>query len=224
MRSIASVFGRSPFVPLQSHMDKVAACVSHLPDIMAAYDAGDETRVGELCKVISTTEYEADQVKHDIRNSLPRGLFMPVDRTNLLRILTIQDSIANCAENVAVLLTFKIAKRMDPFKAKFDKFTAKNLAAFQKVREVMDSLDELLESGFGGSEATKVRTMVDEVALLEYHSDVMQRDLLRELLMHEDELSKGDFFLWARIVREWSELSDRSEELANVVRMTLESK
>ena len=97
MRSIAKVFGRSPFVPLQIHMEKVAECVKQLPDAIAAYRREDRETVEELQKNISRLEHEADAIKDDIRNSLPRGLFMPVERVNLLQILSLQDSIANRA-------------------------------------------------------------------------------------------------------------------------------
>lgn len=224
MRSIAKMFGRSPFIPLQSHMEMVATCVESLPKVMAAWEARDEAQIAELCTFISNTEYQADQLKRDIRNSLPRGLFLPVDRVNLLRILNTQDGIADRAENIAVLTTFKFAVHLEGFKALFENFMAKNLAAFTKVKAIIGELDELLESGFGGAEARRVGEMADEVARSEYESDVAQRGLLKELLSHEDTLSYGDFFLWTRIIKQWSEISDRSEQLANAVRLTLEAK
>jgi len=72
MRSIAKVFGRSPFVPLQIHMEKVAECVKQLPDLIAAYRREESESVEALRKKISRLEHEADALKHDIRNSLPR--------------------------------------------------------------------------------------------------------------------------------------------------------
>ena len=224
MRSIAKVFGRSPFIPLQSHMQKVSECVALVPELFAAYGTGDEARVQELAKEISTKEHEADLIKHDIRDSLPRGLFMPVDRAALLNILTIQDNIANRAENLAVLLTFKIAKTFEPFTEKMDAFLKKNLEAFEGAFAITGQLDELLETGFGGAEAQKVREMVDAVSVLEYEADVLQRELLRELFHHEDELGYADFFLWTRIIRQVSQIADRSDNLATSIRTTLEAK
>jgi len=222
VRSIAKVFGRSPFVPLQTHMDKVAQCVERIPEIFAAYERGETETVITLSKLVSKLEHEADLVKVDIRNNLPRGLFMPVDRTNLLAILSRQDDIADTAENISVVLTFKQARTFEPFKTMFHEFLAKNIEAFDIVHRIIGELDELLETGFGGAEAEKVKEMVDDVALKEYQADKLQRSLLRELLAHEDELSYGDFFIWSRLIRQVSELSDLAENLANIVRLTLE--
>jgi predicted phosphate transport protein (TIGR00153 family) len=224
VRSIAKVFGRSPFVPLQTHMDKVAQCVERIPEIFEAYERGETETVATLAKLVSKLEHEADIVKVDIRNSLPRGLFMPVDRSNLLTILKRQDDIADTAENISVVLTFKHARAIEPFQTMFREFLAKNIEAFDGVQRIIGELDELLETGFGGAEAEKVREMVDEVAHKEYQVDKLQRELLRELLAHEDELSYGDFFIWSRLIRQVSEISDLAENLADSVRLTLESK
>lgn len=223
MRSIASVFGRSPFVPLQIHMEKVAECVKHLPELIAAYRREESETVEALTKKISRLEHAADVLKHDIRNSLPRGLFLPIERVNLLQILNLQDSIANRAENIGVLITMKQAKSFPGFDEQFDEFLTKSIETFDLARTVIDQLDELLETGFGGVEAQKVKELADKVAFKEHEADVIQGVLLRELLAHESEVSYGDFFLWTRVLRQISMIADRSETLAATVRMTLES-
>jgi len=223
MRSIAKVFGRSPFVPLQMHMEKVAQCVNLIQEIFEPYRNGDMERVKALAEDMSSFEDEADHLKHDIRNNLPRGLFLPVNRSNLLRILSTQDSIANHAENVGVILTFKHARVFDGFNSAFDIFLDKSLETFSLARAIIDELDELLETGFGGVEANTVRGLVEKVALKEHETDVCQHGLVRDLLAHEDKVSYGDFFLWTRIIRQISTIADKSESLAVEVRTTLES-
>lgn len=223
MRNIMNVFGRSPFVPLQMHMEKVAECIDIIPQILDAYRRQEIETVQSLSKKISRLEHEADIIKHDIRNNLPRGLFMPVARVNLLQILNTQDNIANSAENVGVLLTFKQITSFDNFEIKFDNFVGKCLESFRLARDIIDQLDELLETGFGGSEAQIVRELVDMVAFKEHETDVAQGELLSELLANEDTVSYGDFFLWTKIIRQIANIADRSEKLAVTVRMTLES-
>jgi uncharacterized protein len=224
MRNIINVFGRSPFVPLQMHMEKVVECVGLVPIIIEAYRQEDSATVESLAVKISKLEHKADQIKHDIRNNLPRGLFMPVDRTKLLKILSLQDGIANRAENMAVLLTFKQAKSFDEFDAAFDIFMNKCLETFNLTRNIIEQLDELLETGFGGSEAHKVHELIDKVSLKEHEADVSQRELVRLLLSYEDSMSYGDFFLWTRVIQQISSIADRADNLAATVRNTLESR
>ena len=224
MRNIISVFGRSPFVPLQMHMEKVVECVEQVPKIIEAYRQGNDKEVESIADKISKLEHQADQIKHDIRNSLPRGLFMPVDRTKLLKILSLQDGIANRAEDAAVLLTFKQAKRFEGLDAAFDTFMEKCLETFDLARSIIELLDELLETGFGGLEANKVNELIDRVSLKEHEADLSQKELVRLLPAHEDNISYGDFFLWTRVIQQVSGIADRSDKLAATIRNTLESR
>jgi len=222
MRSIAKVFGRSPFIPMQMHMDKVTECVDCIPVIFEHYRNLDMDTVKELSAKMSELEHEADLIKHDIRNNLPRGLFMPVDRSNLIRILSIQDSIANRAEDISVLLTFKQAGVFEGFQEDFDAFLTNSLDTFTLTRNIINQLDELVETGFGGVEAQGVQELVHKVALKEHETDVSQQELVRSLLANETSITYGDFFMWTRIIRQVANIADRSENLAVEIRTTLD--
>lgn len=224
MRTIAKLFGQSPFVPLKAHMDKVARCVDKVPAMFDAMIRGDHASVENLANEISTLEHEADQVKHDIQDHMPRSLFMAVDRDRLLEILSTQDNLADKCENIGVLLTLKHLKMPSWLAADFKTYLNKNMDAFRGVQSIVAELDSLLETGFGGPEAEKVLAMVHRVAVTEHEVDLLQRQLLRHLLQHEDELTVGDFFLWQRLFMQVSDISDLSERLANRVRRTLELK
>jgi len=224
MRTIAKLFGRSPFIALRAHMEKVTACIHQVPVAIDICFSGQRDKLEEMARQISELEHEADQVKNDIRNHLRKSIFLPVDRANLLEMLGVQDSIADTAENIAVLLTLKPLPMLEAFRADFQALLAKNVETFDASRAVIGELERLLESGFGGAEAEHVKAMVEDVAFKEHESDLIQRTLLQALLAHEDELSKGEFYLWLRILRQVSMVSDLSEKLANRVRMTLELK
>ncbi len=224
MRTFAKLFGRSPFVPLQTHMDKAVECVNKAVEALGEMLAGRHDRLEELAQFVSRLEHEADRIKNDIRNHLPKGMFMPVDRENLLDILSNQDSIADKAENIAILLTFKRVTIPDAIRQDFSAFVEKNVEAVLAIRAVVQQLDELMESGFGGAEADRVKRMVDDVALKEHEADVIQRRLLKTMLAREQDYTYGEFFLWTRLIQQVADLSNLSEKLGNVIRMTLEIK
>ncbi|MFW6060098.1 MAG: TIGR00153 family protein [Phycisphaeraceae bacterium] len=223
MRSIAKLFSRSPFVPLQVHVDKVTDCVHKTRELVETFLAGsDSAQVERLAEEISALEHAADDVKHDIQNQLPRGLFLAVDRTRLLEIVGIQDNIADKAENLGALLTLKPHLTAPPgFEEQLRAFLEKNIAAFDQVRQIVHELDDLLETSFGGAEAERVVELVQHVAELEHEADRMQHDMLKNLFTHEDQLTHGEFYLWTRILRQISELSNLSERLANRIRTLL---
>ena len=224
MLTILSLFGRSPFAPLQSHMEIVAQCVHCLFDLFEALEAKDYEEIEKLSEKISNLEHDADLIKNDIRNHLPKSLFLPIDRENLLKILSIQDSIADKAEDVAVLITLKPLELLPIFKDEFKLFLHKNIKTFDEAMLIVKELHELVESSFGGKEAAKVRAMVDEVAYQEHEVDVIQRKLLKSLFKAEDQLTYVTFDLWQRLFESIASISNLSENLAYRIRTTLELK
>ncbi len=222
MQTLARLFGRSPFAPLQAHMTKVAACVDEIPALFGFLEKGDYEKVMALCEKISRLEHEADLTRNNIRNDLPTTLLLPVARENVLEMLSLQDDIADKAEDIAVLLSLRDLK-IDPLISQdFHLFLAKNIETFHEAHKIIQELSELLESSFGGTEAAKVKKMVESVAFKEHESDVLQQKLLQIFFRKLDALPFPEFFLWLKVVQEIGRLSDISEALANRVRMTLE--
>lgn len=222
--TILNLFGRSPFAPLQSHMEKVSGCVHLLDELFNDLEARDYQAVEEVAKQISNLEHQADITKNDIRNHLPKSLFLPIDRAHLLEILSIQDRIADKAEDIAVLASLKNIEILPSFKAEFKDFLHKNIVAFESARLIIKEMHELLESSFGGVEAEKVRSMVENVAYEEHEVDLVQRQLLKKIFQAENEMSYTTFHLWQKICEALASISNLSENLAYRVRMTLELK
>lgn len=224
MQTLARLFGRSPFSPLQTHMARVAACVHHLIPLFEALTAKDYKKVESIADEISKLEHDADLTKNDIRNNLPSGIFLPIAKGNLLEILSLQDNIADCAEDVAVLLTFHPLEILPAFATEFQNFLKKNFETFEKGYEIIREMGQLLESSFGGTEADKVCKMVEDVAFKEHEADVLQTALLQKMFKQSEFMPSPTFFLWMKVIEELAKLSDESEKLANRVRMILEVK
>lgn len=224
MLTIVSLFGRSPFAPLQAHMEKVASCVYILPELFRALENKEYAHVEQIAESISELEHLADLAKNDIRNHLPRSLLLAIDRTQLLEILSIQDSIADMAEDAAVLLTIKQLAITPNFSEPFWLFLNKNLEAFRAASFVIKEIHELLETSFGGKEAEKVNDMIEEVCFKEHEADVLQKKLLQAFFTGEEELPYSALHLWQKIFESIAAISDQSEKLAHRVRMTLQLK
>lgn len=224
MLHILNLFGRSPFAPLQGHMEKVADSVFLLDPLFRLLRDKELPKVGPLARQISEFEHGADQMKSDIRNHLPNSLFLTIERSTFLEILQLQDSIADKAEDIAVLATITQLEFHPHFQELFFKFLDKNIECYLEARKIIQELNELLESSFGGLEAEKVKTICDAVAFLEHEADVIQRDLLRGLFLAEKDLSPGVFGLWQKIFEATGSISNLSEKLADCVRTTLDLK
>ncbi len=224
MRVLGNLFLRSPFSPLQSHMEKVAECVEKMQELYAAYVANDYERIQGLSEEISRLEHAADLTKNEIRNNLPKGMFLAVNRGDLLEILSLQDTIADKAEDVGILMTLKKLEPLEGLQNELKAFLDKNIEAVHRAHQIIREMDELLETSFGGKEAEKVRGMVEEVAYMEHEADVMQHQLLKKLYNIGDQLPHTSFTLWLTILQRVAALGNLSEKLANRVRMLLDVK
>lgn len=223
MLTILHLFGRSPFAPLQAHMQKVSACIKKVEEMFQALSQGDQSRLQKLSEEVSDLEHAADLTKNEIRSHLPNSLFLPIDRSNLLEILSLQDHIADTAEDIGVLLTLRPLSFPEELRAPFLAFLKKNLQTYELVQKIIEEWKDLLESTFGGVEAQKVRQMVEEVSLEEHEADLLQRDLLR-VLYNMEPLNEREFHLWMRVCEKLGAIADLCEKLANRVRLTLDLK
>jgi predicted phosphate transport protein (TIGR00153 family) len=224
MLTIARLFGKSPFAPLQRHMDKVASCMQELPRLFLAILQQDEETIAQICIKISQLEHEADITKNDIRNHLPKSLFLPVDRGSLLEILRLQDALSDQAEKIAKTATFKSLDLPKTMTALFELFCTKTMEIFWFTRQVIRELDELLESSFGGLEAEKVKGMIEQIAFHEYENSLLQIKLIKSLYQEGEHLHYSSFHLCYTLIQEIGALSSISEQLGNRIRMLLELK
>ncbi len=83
-RTIFELFAKSPFGPLQDHMRKVMECVNMVPGLFHALEEGDEDTLQDLIEAIKEAEHQADILKNQIRGDVPKTVFTPVDRKDLL--------------------------------------------------------------------------------------------------------------------------------------------
>ena len=107
MRGVLQFFVKSPITALKEHMTKSAECVELVRPMFEALTDGDEEKLAAISKDISKIEHRADEIKNEIRDSLPRNIFLPVDRVDLLRVLSSQDSIPDTVENITFLLAVR---------------------------------------------------------------------------------------------------------------------
>ena len=85
---MSSLFGRSPITPLQEHMYCVYMGIKHLTPLIEGMIAGDQDKIFAAQKEIIDREHDADEMKKDLRTHLPKGLFMPIDRRDIVMLLT----------------------------------------------------------------------------------------------------------------------------------------
>jgi predicted phosphate transport protein (TIGR00153 family) len=222
MRTIARLFSRSPFSPLQTHLKKVIVCFDTLWAVFSKLSTLDAKALEKASLEIAKLEHEADITKNDIRNHLPKSLFLPIDRGQFLEILSLQDTLADKCEEIAFILTLHPVESIGTLQQDLATFFEGAKAVFKSATKIVQEIDELLEASFGGQEAEKVKAMVDHTASLELEVKRLQKNLLKKLYQEGSKLSCPAFTFWASLINKIALLSHTAEKLAHRIRMVLE--
>lgn len=224
MQYFSKLFSRAPFDLLELHMEKVIACLIKLDEVLRIFEETDLTKLESFATAVSELEHEADLIKNDIRATLPKNFLFSIDRANFLEILSIQDDLADTAEEIANLLTIKQLPVHPHIRQDLDAYKAKNMEAVWDVKEIVFSFEELLEASFGGPIAEKIQTKIDQTAYKEHEADLLKRKLLKGLFHISDSLSTPDFYLWMHLIEAIGRISHSSEKLALRIGMLLDFK
>lgn len=186
--AILSMFARSPIRPLERHMDKANQCAVLLKPFFKAVIEQDWQQAETVQKEIIEREHEADELKNDLRLHLPKGLFLPVSRSDLLELLGKQDHIANCAKDIAGLIIGRKMVMPDILHATLTEYVDRCIDASEQATKAINELDELLETGFRGKEVKLVEKMIEKLNNIETETDDLQVALRHQLFAIENDL------------------------------------
>ena len=217
----ASLFGRSPFKPLQEHMRTVQKCAAQVTKLFEALCENDQEKIEKIKDRIFELENEADAIKNELRAHLPKSLFMPVDRRDLLEVLDLQDDIADTAQDIAGLLVERKMEVAEGMEQPLLNLVRRCVDACDQAGHIIQRLDELVETGFRGPEAEAVIEMVEHLNKIESDTDQMGLELSRSLFAKEDEMKPVSVVFWYDLIHMIGELADYSEKVGNRLRLLL---
>ncbi|MFC1565291.1 TIGR00153 family protein, partial [candidate division KSB1 bacterium] len=213
------LFGRSPFGPLMEHMQIVKSCVEKIIPFFEAAEKKDKKELKKIAKEIFDLEGKADDIKNSLRDHLPKSLFMPVDRANLLEILDLQDSIADVTQDITIAFSLKELDIPETIVAEFRAFVDSSVKVCFLTTEIVEKMDQLLDVSFTGPEADKVLGFVTEVNNLERENDEAGINLSRKLFKMDEELTCLEIFLWLKVIDLTGDLADYAQKMANRIRL-----
>jgi len=221
MRSIFSMFAKSPFKPLANHIDKVRDCVNQIKPLFAAQLAEDYDQVQDISEKIVQTEYEADKIKNDIRDHLPQSMFLAVDKRDFAHLLSAQDDIADAIEDLAVILRIRHLANPDALQEPLNDLVDHIVMSAHSACDLIHELENLLEASFGGVEAEKVEKAGHQLATYEWEADKKQFILAQKLFSLGDGISAADLLLWNEVNKKLGAVADKSELIGKTLRIFL---
>ena len=218
---LANIFGSSPVQPLEKHIDIAYQCAKQLRPFFAASIKGKWDKAAACRDAIEKYEHQADDLKKEIRLGLPKSLFMPVPREDLLELLLVQDKIANRTKDVSGLVMGRKMQIPEAISAQFLDFVDRNVDAAKQARKSVRELDELFTAGFRGAELELVEAMIEELDKIETDTDDKQAALRASLFSIEDSLNPVDAVFMYKVIELTGEIADMAERVGRRLELLL---
>lgn len=217
----SGIFARSPINPLQKHMAKVQACISELEALFESVIEKDYESVEATQQRISALENEADELKKELRLHLPKGMFLPVARGDILNVLTMQDRIANRSKDIAGIVTGRKMEIPAPMAESLLKLVSRSVDASAQAQVAINELDELVETGFRGGEVVLVEKMLTKLDDIESDTDRLQRETREILFGLESSLPPVEVMFLYQLI-DWSgDLADLAQRVGSRLQLML---
>ena len=218
---LANIFGSSPVQPLEKHIDVSYQCAKQLRGFFAAATSGDWDGATKYRDAIENLEHKADDIKKEIRLHLPKSLFMPVPREDLLELLLVQDKIANRTKDVSGLVMGRRLQIPAQIAEQFLEFVDRNIDAAKQARKSVRELDELFTVGFRGAEVALVSGLIEELDAIETDTDDKQAALRGALFKIEKTLDPIDAIFMYQVIELTGEIADMAERVGRRLELLL---
>ncbi len=217
----SSLFGRSPIKPIQEHMAVAVQATAELVPFFEAVIADDWETATRLQVHITELENKADDIKKQLRLHLPKSLFLPVPRTDLLELLTMQDRIPNRAKDIAGIMLGRKMTIPPSMQQQTLEFVQAGVRTAEQALTAINELDELLETGFSGRELAVVENMILELDRLEQEADVLEVNIRAALFKLETSLPPVDVMFLYSVIDWIGDLANRAHDVGGRLQLLL---
>ena len=175
--SFFSLFYESPLIKLKNHADKVKECAWMFKRAVNCYVEQDCEEFDELTEEVAKLESQADELKRNLRNHLPRGIFMPMDKFVLLDCLREQDHVLDDVEEALYWLSFKpMAGIPEELVGDFLHLIDAVIPAIEKLPEMSDQAIAYFKNSTEENR-NKLKSIIREIYQAEKEADHLEHEL-----------------------------------------------
>jgi hypothetical protein len=216
---LANLLARDPLPKVSELMTQVIGTSFRVRERIELLEKGDQTGVERVAKEISVLEGKADDAKNAARSKMPVRQFMPVDRRDVLKLISEIDAIADCAEDVGVLLTIRPLSVPEDMQAILTLFVERVLETIREASKLIDLIDDLVESGFAGPPAEQVLQQAAILDRAEHQADKIQDRCAKILFKAEDTMPPAALFMWTKVLNQIGDMANHAEKVGDQFRL-----
>jgi predicted phosphate transport protein (TIGR00153 family) len=217
---IAQTIRKSPFRGLQEHFKYIRFGITAWKKAILYYLNEDFANFKKFAIMVDKYEQKADDIKGNIRNHLPKFIFLPIEKSDLLNLLKETDGILDGAKDVIVLMDMRNTKIPDEMNKEFKELLNRAIEPVETLEKVMDMMKIILESSFGGKPREEMKKYIHEIHKLEHESDLIEKKISKQLFNNE-ELDPISVMHLLKIVDRFGCVADSAENAGDRIRAML---
>ena len=173
---LSSLFYRSPFKELQKHADKVKECARLFREAAVCHIGQECKEFDLLTERVARLESEADDIKRNIRNHLPKGILMPVDKFEFFDYLREQDKVLDEVEDALFWLSFRPRGIPDEVSADIHHLVEAVIPPIERLSDLVALATEYFKSK-SETQRTKMKGLIRDIRQYERETDLLEREL-----------------------------------------------
>ena len=173
---LSSLFYKSPFEKLQKHADKAKECAQLFKDATVCHIDEECKDFDLLTEQVARLESEADAIKRNIRNHLPRGILMPVDKFQFLHYLREQDKVLDEVEEALFWLSFRPRSMPDEVAADIQHLVEAVVPPIERLSELVALATKYFRSRTEELRE-KMKSLIRDIRQYEREADHLEREL-----------------------------------------------
>lgn len=214
---ILGILRKSPFTGLLKHAEKVKECIAELDKVIKSYCEEDYVIFEKHVKRVRELEGEADLIKGNTRNHLPKFIFLPVEKADFLKLLREDDAILDHAEDVAVLMSMRYTKIPDDIKEDLLALSRKVIETCEYLVMSLSQFRELLESSFMGQKRIETKKRIYSIHEKEHEADLIESKITKKIFNSTD-LDPISIIHLLKIVHRIGKIADNAENAGDRIR------
>jgi predicted phosphate transport protein (TIGR00153 family) len=196
----------------EKHIEEIVETVKETERAYEAFLEKDTRGVEEAYKKVFAQEREADELKRQILEELSAGIFHPIDRDEIVRLVMVVDEIAANTKAAAGKLRYlpprKVCRELREI---MRSFASKDLEAVQKLKEAFGAVMK------GSPSALALSHQVEEKE--EEVDEFRQTRLFPKLLKwHRAIKDTGMSFILEKMLENLESVADLCEDASDILR------
>ena len=212
MKLFESRIGPSVFKSYYEHAEKVFETVENMnASVKSACDGKD---IEEYITATSKSELEADEIKSEIRDVLRGSVRLAVDKLVFLELVSRQDRIADYAENVTEILSFRKLYENKEAQKLVLQLADSVTATVEEYRKTVERFEYLLESAFSNKEKDIMHKHIGKVNDLEHEADLIEAKAASYVFTNGDDQPLAAAHMY-RLIQRLDDVANAAETAAN---------